>query len=59
MEALEPLVLSRDLLEVTDFEDFVGLDGIGVLSSTGADVGAARSVLVEAADCRDDIATES
>ena len=59
MAALEPLALSRDLLEETDFDDFAGLDGVGVLSSAGAEVGAARSVLTEAADCRGDIATEA
>lgn len=59
IEVLEPRALSSDFLELTDFVDFVGLDGTGVLSSEGADVRVALSVCAEAGDCLGDMRIES
>ena len=54
-----PLVLSYDLLEETDLDDLVGLDGVGVLSTRGAETGTPLSLRPEAAGCLGDIAIES
>lgn len=55
----EPRAFSRDFLDEIDLMDFVGLEGVGVLSSEGAGIGVALPDLTEAADCLGDMITES
>ena len=54
-----PRGFSRDFLVKIDLVVFIGLEGVGVLSSEGGGMGVALSDLIEAADWVGDMTTES